>query len=563
MATGGSAALLPPTGPSSGGEAPTAKPPPRPPRLRLTNWNIAAINRNPWEYYIKHDADPRYVELMSGIERFIDFPGVFDIAVAQVFTDDMAAELFTQLATVPALAKGVGFVRARWEEDLRNRAIVTGFLKDKALGDKRLISMADRTTNCIDVVDGLVCRPTVTNAYDVDLPNLAVWWPLWLEFMFQIDIQPITEKSRASCKVYTRLKPIKKAKYPAIDEVEAEHSLALQALCLAIFDAIQIHMMNTLKPGAWYELKQDLYSALSTNKVPACLEILSGKYAQSNVIFLQETSTSFMASLKEHALLSKRYFVVAPEHFDSEKNQNSIALLSHAVFDERSVVEITSAVLEEAGVAAKFGGGDALAFTCAGLNGGLYIVSSFHGDTAGLQTEPFITAFANYAAAHHSDCTLLSGMDANAYTHFNKKKLHVDRFFDCVNELGLETCWEDLALAKSHTTVFNARTFCQTQLNKAIRRAAFVPENEMIDCNPKDYVIFSPEQFTCTKVHVDNTGGGPGRLSLHDPLIIMPGITFPSDHAIVTCTLEPPGPAGQVKIPCLEVPCVCQSCAIV
>ena len=46
------------------------------------------------------------------------------------------------------------------------------------------------------------------------------------------------------------------AKYPALTDEEAEISLALQTLCLAIFDAVMVHMMITLSPeGHWQVIK--------------------------------------------------------------------------------------------------------------------------------------------------------------------------------------------------------------------------------------------------------------------------------------------------------------------
>jgi hypothetical protein len=46
--------------------------------------------------------------------------------------------------------------------------------------------------------------------------------------------------------VYKMLQPIKKAKYPDITEAEEKVSLPLQTMCGAIFDAILVHMMNTV-----------------------------------------------------------------------------------------------------------------------------------------------------------------------------------------------------------------------------------------------------------------------------------------------------------------------------
>ena len=42
--------------------------------LRVATWNIAAINNNPFEYWITHD-DADYNALMEGVQSFIDQPG--------------------------------------------------------------------------------------------------------------------------------------------------------------------------------------------------------------------------------------------------------------------------------------------------------------------------------------------------------------------------------------------------------------------------------------------------------------------------------------------------------
>ena len=53
--------------------------------LRVATWNIAAINNNPFEYWITHD-DADYNALMEGVQSFIDQPGERDVPVSQVFT---------------------------------------------------------------------------------------------------------------------------------------------------------------------------------------------------------------------------------------------------------------------------------------------------------------------------------------------------------------------------------------------------------------------------------------------------------------------------------------------
>ena len=44
--------------------------------LRVATWNIAAINNNPFEYWITHE-DADYNTLMEGVQSFIDQPGAF------------------------------------------------------------------------------------------------------------------------------------------------------------------------------------------------------------------------------------------------------------------------------------------------------------------------------------------------------------------------------------------------------------------------------------------------------------------------------------------------------
>ena len=135
-------------------------------------------------YWITHD-DKAYNKLMADVQAFVDAPGERDVAVADVFTDDMFAEL-EQILRVVFEAEQVEAVAAIWKNDLRKRTIVDGFLKDAALGKKRLASMPDRVTNTIRQADGeTAMRPTVINRYPkTDLGSAASWWKAWKTFMF-------------------------------------------------------------------------------------------------------------------------------------------------------------------------------------------------------------------------------------------------------------------------------------------------------------------------------------------------------------------------------------------
>lgn len=93
-------------------------------RLSVATWNIAAINNNPFEYWITYEANPAYEELMKGVEKFLEDPGDKDVKVSSVFTEDMFIKLDTRLTGV-----GLKSVRNYWETDFKNRNIISGFMK--------------------------------------------------------------------------------------------------------------------------------------------------------------------------------------------------------------------------------------------------------------------------------------------------------------------------------------------------------------------------------------------------------------------------------------------------
>jgi hypothetical protein len=185
-------------------------------KLHLSTWNIAAINNNPFEYWITYK-DNVYEDLMVKIEHFIENPGDKDVPVSQVFTEEMFSELNQKLTDV-----GWTSVQSYWDNDFKNRKIVSQFLKDTQLGSKRLASMPDRVTNTINVNDSPepMCRPTVINMYDGDLSSLPKWWNAWKQFMFMRKLKIKSKDGQVEDKTaYQLLQPIKKAKYPEITEV--------------------------------------------------------------------------------------------------------------------------------------------------------------------------------------------------------------------------------------------------------------------------------------------------------------------------------------------------------
>ena len=79
-------------------------------KLSIATWNIAAINNNPFEYWITYKENPKYEELMAKVEHFLENPGSDDVAVSSVFTESMFSQLDTRFKDV-----GWKSVRSYWE----------------------------------------------------------------------------------------------------------------------------------------------------------------------------------------------------------------------------------------------------------------------------------------------------------------------------------------------------------------------------------------------------------------------------------------------------------------
>eukprot|EP00808_Paulinella_micropora_P017632 g13255.t1 len=151
----------------------------------VVSWNVAAVNNNPFEYWVSHP-DPAYNQLMRDVQAFLDQPGERDVPVNAVFSQSMFKDLQERMAALGWT--GLDEVSARWESDLSRRKIIQGFLKDKSIGDKRLASMPDRVTNTVRTTQGIQCRPTVINCFEGRLDSPEWWWKQWTEWMFHIDL---------------------------------------------------------------------------------------------------------------------------------------------------------------------------------------------------------------------------------------------------------------------------------------------------------------------------------------------------------------------------------------
>jgi hypothetical protein len=197
--------------------------------LRVATWNIAAVNNNPFEYWVTHN-DPSYNRLMADVQSAIDCPQQHDKAVSTIFTEVMFQELLSDMENTGLLvASSRTVLEQRWQQDIGKRCAISGFLADKAIGAKRLASMPDRITNTIRAADGSVLyRPAVINCFAGDLSGLPAWWGLWRSFMFatRVRVHGIGDgEGELVCRL---LEPISRAKYPALTEEEEAVSVPLQ-----------------------------------------------------------------------------------------------------------------------------------------------------------------------------------------------------------------------------------------------------------------------------------------------------------------------------------------------
>ena len=282
--------------------------------------------------------------------------------------------------------------------------------------------MPDRITNTLNVEGGQVFRPTVINMYDGDLSTLETWWAAWEEFMF---VRPLQIKGTAGVESkipYELLQKIKKSKYPDITTEEEADSLPLQTMCGAIFDSILVHMMNTVSssPKAWQELKKTMVENLNKQKVPHTMDILQTTYVDSDIITLQEVSSSFIDQARS-SKLGQHFHIVAPMNLDSVRDQNSVIALNRDTFPDGPGIEISSLVEKSfpEGVDVPVAKGDILAITARSKHGIPFVVASFHGDTNGLATKPVLSAVLKAMASDSklAGHRLIFGMDANTYEH--------------------------------------------------------------------------------------------------------------------------------------------------
>jgi hypothetical protein len=525
--------------------------------LRTASWNLAAVNNNPFEYWITME-DPAYGKMLADVEALVQVPGAADVPIGMIFTDQMFDELAACFA-----ARGWGdhadAIAEAWA-GFKDRPIVSGFLKDGELGKKRLTSMPDRTTNTLATVAGPAFRPTVINCFEGKMDSVEEWWGHWKRFMFEDAMEMTPGVSKVGADL---LAPIKRSKYPALTEAEEAICMPLQTLCLALFDAVQLHVVRTVAPDSWQTTRNQIADALNRRKKPITAGVLANPaYDGTEVWFLQECQAAFIETELRNtggngttAALAQRYDTVAPQTL-SKANQNSALLLSKERFDVSTLKDLT-ALATAAMMAGDDDGerkGEKKKKKSAVSDGDLLLVAvsekgeegaerfafcSFHGDTNGLATIPVLRAVVAAVKQEEAETgvahTLVCGMDANVYANASNPKpgkmQGCAEFGAAAVALGLTTATGDEP-DQSITTSASARTFLQPQLHKAVTAAEIASD---ADTHPKDHILFPKGRFPGTEgMTRDNTGEG----RYDAGIVLLPTLAFPSDHCLVRAHLK-------------------------
>ena len=350
---------------------------------------------------------------------------------------------------------------------------------------------------------------------------------------------------------YALLEVLPRPKYPALSAEEEAASVELQALCMAVFDAVLARILFAVAPLTWQPLRRALHAAHFADKPARCVSILRDRYAAADVIFIQEASEAFAA----RAGACLRHAVLRPGRVDGRRSQLSLILLSTAAFDPASARDVSG---EATGrlpprCAAEE---DLCVFEAIHRRAGPCLLASFHGDSDGRTAAPVLAALHALARERFPRHLLLLGIDANtahrpdapphgpaapaspiaistkpvALAEEARAGLGVGEFADFLAERGLASCWGRRGELGGVWTTFSARTHLQPQGHKAVGPAAAGgAEHRRL----RDWVVFPAGRAAAAgPAERDNTGRG----ALAEVRTV-PSAAFPSDHAVVSVRL--------------------------
>jgi len=303
----------------------------------------------------------------------------------------------------------------------------------------------------------------------------------------------------------------------------------LQTLCLGIFDAILVSLMNQFAQKTWQPIRHEICTNLNMKKNSRTADILMNSYNHADVMFLQEVGKGFLDEYETSKELHDKFHLKMASNADPARDQNSLILFKKSEF--KFIQDLTEETLAGKDPTKSLGvaNGDLIVLACERtIDGGKYLFASFHGDTNGLATIPVVELVHSYAVSKKADHKLIFGMDANTYAHAEADQQGVNAFADFYTSLKLNSCYGKKPYPENYTT-FHARTYLQPQLNKAI---TYDERNTKGDKNPKDFIVYFDSDFRAVQTKKDNTGE---RKYIEG--MVFPTMTFPSDHGITSTTL--------------------------
>jgi hypothetical protein len=318
------------------------------------------------------------------------------------------------------------------------------------------------------------------------MKTMEEWWRSWIKFLFHTTVEVFGSSSEAVTRpqlIFSLIEPISRSKYPAISAEEQSISVPLQILCLAVLDCVFIHILTTVAPLTWRDIKQGICQALIHGKEQGVCRIISQAYLDIDVFFLQESSAILVHRLHECPPLEAKFAVLVPRVLDSRRNQNSLILVDRARFRAPTSADVTADVLALLG-GAFVSPGDLHAVSIEDVAGRRWLLASFHGDSNGLSTQPVLACLHQAARARFPDHVLLVGADANtqsvALDSFHRG---VEGFRKFLRDAGMLSSWD--AAPAAPTTTCSARSFLQPQPHKAVLHAQRLRANRHL----KDWLI--------------------------------------------------------------------------
>lgn len=257
----------------------------------------------------------------------------------------------------------------------------------------------------------------------------------------------------------------------------------------------------------WMEVKRDLMSVDKTEQTVRIVE----NYKVFDFILLQEATAALAPAL--NAAMPSHTLIVPP----GARGQDSLILakkdaMSTELTDETArFVEAAKESAPE--LAIEPGYACVVSMRVRGEN---VVIGSYHSDSDGKMTVPFVNAFTKY-----TDQKLVKGLlgiDGNMASDPDKGKLYSHDFREAIARHGWHSCLPD-----DVWTTFKARTFVQPQFQKAVLSKNLSTEADM---GPKDHILAAKDAYFARAAR-DTSGQ---QEFLDRPL---PTKTFPSDHAIV------------------------------